>query len=953
MRKLFLSALFMCMALSFLAAQEKFEIRNPEIIPGVFRGETTPLKDFRPDPNFPNELTKGEKLGYSPKKDWPLHDKVNPNALPQGADPAWQQTYAAPGSQKALVQSYAGQGYTFVNPSDPTLDVGPNHVIQMINGGSGARFQVYDKAGTTLAGPTQFDAFFGLPGGAGDPIVLYDQIADRWLMSEFSAAGNMFLIAVSTTPDPLGTWFTYTFTAPQFPDYPKYAVWPQGYFITTNESTPAIYALDRNQMLAGLPATMQRFVTPNYPTIGFQSTTPVNFKGATLPPAGSPAMFMRMADDAWSAAIPADRLEIYELTVDFAVPANSVFTGPTFLPTTPFDTELNGYTSFSAFQQPGSAIMLDPLREVLMYQVQYRNFGTHESMVCNHVTDVDGADRGGIRWYELRRVGAGPWTIFQEGTYSPDSDSRWMGAISINAAGDIGLMYNITSTSTFPGIRYTGRRVCDAPGVMSEPETTIIAGSAANGSNRYGDYNALSVDPSNGLTFWGTAQYNPTSNWATQIGSFNITPCCDLKIVGVNATDEICPDAEDGTITVIAATSNGPLTYTITGPVNQSNATGVFTGLPSGNYSITVTDNGSTGCEETDVATINPGVDVLPPVLVCPADITVPCDELDQLSATGEAVATDNCDPAPMVTFEDLKLSGDCEWECTIQRTWTATDKYGNTSSCIQIIVSTALPFIETALTEQLILGRSFHTIRLDMDDADCIIDWMPASGTTASTLEREKAFVGADCLPGSNALDINGKIVNPLFAQGLELAIKVRLNPALGSMLLSETGCEFHNVLYQYMNDNPTVNDLLLLTNLGLGNIIGPPHLEYLLEAVSCTNDLFQICDSVGAGSMLVSKPQGQSSRAPQGKTADVTPEVQIFPNPTTGELNLDLAQYLGKPLQIEVYNLQGLLLQSASIKASQSVERLDLSNRQSGMYLVRVKCEGLPDVTKRVVVK
>lgn len=946
MRKLFLLALCVCTAFSFLQAQEKFEIRNPEIIQGVFHGETVALKDFKPDPNFPHEITKTAKPGYHPKKDWPLHEKVNPLALPQGADPAWQQEYSTGGVQKALVQNYDGQGYTAVDPSDPTIDVGPNHVIQMINAGSGARFQVYDKAGNSLSGPNQFDTFFGLPGGKGDPIVLYDELADRWLMSEFSNVGNMFLIAVSTTPDPLGTWFTYTFTAPMFPDYPKYSVWPQGYFITTNESTPAIYALDRTQMLAGLPATMQRFVTPNYPTIDFQSTTPVSLKGATLPPAGTPAMFMRMADDAWSAAIPADRLEIYELTADFAVPANSVFTGPTFLPTTPFDTELNGYTAFAAFPQPGSSITLDPLREVLMYQVQYRNFGTHESMVCNHVTDVDGFDRGGIRWYELRRVGAGPWTIFQEGTYSPDTDSRWMGAISINAAGDIGLMYNITSTSTFPGIRYTGRRVCDPPGVMSEPETTIVAGSAANSSNRYGDYNALSVDPSDGLTFWGTAQYNATSNWSTRIASFDITPCCDLKIIGISTTDEICPDAEDGTITITAATSAGPITYSISGPVSQSNGTGIFTGLPSGNYSITVTDTGVANCDATDSAIINPGVDNTPPVLVCPANITVPCDKLDQLAVTGEATATDNCDPAPLVTFEDLILSGDCEWECTIQRTWTATDKYANSSTCVQTIVSSAQPLVETALASPMIVGRSFHTVRLDVADAACIIDWMPASGATASSLERDKALVGADCLPGDNALDINGKIANPLFAQGLELALKVRLNPDFGNTLLSETGCTIHDVLFQYMNTNPTINSLLELTNLGLGNIIGPPHLQYLLEAVTCVNDLFQICDSVN-GSFSMSMPLAPSP--PHSLTP--SPKVRVFPNPTAGLVNVDLSGYSGKPVRMEIYNMQGVMLYQITLDESQQIEAVDLSARPEGLYLLRLKSEGFPDVTSRIV--
>ncbi|MFM9950723.1 MAG: T9SS type A sorting domain-containing protein [Saprospiraceae bacterium] len=953
MRKLFFLSLLFGMGINLIHAQEKFEIRNPEVIPGIFHGETAPLKDFKPDPNFPNEITKAEKLGYNPKKNWPLHARVNPNALPIGADPAWQGIYPASGSAKALTRSFDAQTYTSVNPSDPSLDAGPNHVIQMINASSGARFQVFDKAGTSLSGPNQFDAFFGLPGGKGDPIVLYDQLANRWFMSEFSAAGNLFMIAISTTPDPLGTWFTYTFTAPNFPDYPKYSIWPDGYFITTNETTPAIYALDRTQMLAGLPATMQRFTTPNYPTIGFQSTTPVGLEGATPPPAGAPAMFMRMADDAWSAAIPNDRLEIYELDIDFATPANSVFSGPTFLPTAPFDTELNGFLAFSCFAQPGSAIRLDPLREVLMYQIQYRNFGTHESMVCNHVTDVDGTDRGGVRWYELRRTGGGPWSIFQQGTYSPDTDSRWMAAIAINAAGDIGLMYNISSTTTFPGIRATGRRACDPPGQMTEAEMVIATGAAANASNRYGDYNALSVDPADEMTFWGTAQYNPTSQWRTRIASFDITPCCELKIVDVTQTDEICPGANDGTITVSAVTGVGPISYTIAGPVNQTNNTGIFTGLPSGNYSITVTDTGVSGCEGVSSATINPGVDNTPPVLVCPADLTVPCDKINDLLETGMASATDNCDPVPVVTFSDHVVSGDCEWECTVERTWTAVDAFANTSTCVQTIVSSSLTLLEGALStdvdgdglaDPLVVGYSFGKVTLDAADAACIISWMPAKGDSAMALVVAQVQVGADCLPGANPLDLDGNLINPLFAEGLELGIKVRLDPAFGEGLLSATSCTIAPIVLLFLPPNPTVNDLLRLSNIALGNLIGPTNLQELLAAIRCVNEGYDICDTVKESAKLVKILPVKIQPAPaQG--------FQVFPNPTTGNVNLDLTHYVGKEVSISVYSLQGQLLQSTTIEEAQPLEQLNLTGNQNGMYLVRVKSEGLPDATRRVV--
>ncbi len=504
-------------------------LTNVAVMPEVSHGVTVELRSYIEDPNAINEITKTEKIGYHPKSDWILNPTVNPNALPNGMDPIVQTQYNNSTVTRALNQNFEGIGNTSVSPADPSLDVGPTYVIQMINGGSGSYFKIYDKTGTTVVNATYFDNFFGMPGGAGDPIVLYDELASRWLMSEFSSTGNNLHVAVSTTSDPLGTWNTYIFNAPSFPDYPKYSIWNDAYIVTTNENTSAVYALDRASMLTGAAATSQRFSVPTFGTIGFQAMTPVSLNGTTLPPAGTPAMVMRMRDDAWNGSA-SDALEIWEFDIDWNNSNNTTLAQTATLPVSAFDSELCGYTSFACIPQPGTGTTLDPLREVLMNRIHYRNFSTHESIVCCHVTDVDGNDLAGMRWYELRRIGGtgGSWTIYQEGTYAPDSDNRWMGSIGISATGQIALAYNVSSASTFPSLRYTGRKECDPLGIMTEPETVIIDGSASNNSNRYGDYNAIGLDPTDGETFWFTGMYNPATSWSTRIASFTIPSCTPL-----------------------------------------------------------------------------------------------------------------------------------------------------------------------------------------------------------------------------------------------------------------------------------------------------------------------------------------------------------------------------------------------------------------------------------------
>ncbi len=519
-------------------------ISNPTAVPCSYLGETEAWRSIQIDTTIELPITKHPKLGYHPKGDWYLNPNINPNALPKNGDPIVQQEYSTTTHRSTQVANWEGI-VTNTNPGDPAMDVGPNHVVQMMNGGSGARVQIWDKSGTSLLGPSTFSTMAGGTwSGLGDPIVVYDERADRWVLTEFCSGCNDLYIAVSTTPDPLGTYYLYSVTANSFPDYPKYSIWDNSYVITANEgtTTSSVYILDRTSMLAGGGPNAQRFTVPRFGTIGFQATTPVSLMGTTA--SGTPALLMRMRDDAWTGSAT-DALEMWELDINWASPGAATLSQVQTIAVSPHETELCGYTSFACIPQQGSGTTLDPLRELLMNRVMYRNFGSHESIVCAHVTDVDGSDLAGIRWYELRRTGggSGTWTLYQEGTYSPsDGLHRWMPTIGISASGNIGLAYNVSSSSIHPEIRYTGRKECDPLGVMTETEVQLVDGTNPNNSNRWGDYNAMGVDPSDGETFWFTATYNPANQARSRIGAFTIDPCnpqvqFDNSTYSVNESD--------------------------------------------------------------------------------------------------------------------------------------------------------------------------------------------------------------------------------------------------------------------------------------------------------------------------------------------------------------------------------------------------------------------------------
>ncbi|WP_404392947.1 DUF11 domain-containing protein [Humibacillus xanthopallidus] len=554
----------------------------------------------------------------------------------------------------APLVSFVGQGGA--NPPDPNGDVGPGHYVQMVN----STIQVWDKQGASLLGPTAINQIWvnATTAGtgfdqcrtqnAGDPIVLYDQQADRFMISQFTSPstatgpGGTFpmCIAYSQTGDPTLNWFVYQFNLPASHDYMKYGIWPDGLYMSTYEGgSVGAYVFDRSQMISGSPATFQAFtgLAVGAGVDGRETrTVPADWDGDNPPAPGAPNPFAMSFDGAVDGGN--DRIEISEFHVDWATPANSTFTLATTLNTAAFDTDLNCVANFrDCIPQPGTATRLDSLSNRLMARLQYRNFGTHESMVINQTVDSDGADRAGVRWYELRDTGAG-WSIYQQGTYAPvDGIHRWMAAAAMDGQGNIALGYTASDgTSTFPGLRYTARLAGEPLGAMTQPEQVLANGTTAETSNRWGDYAGLVVDPVDECTFWFTGERD---NSATSIGSFRLPSClsADLRLTKTDAPDPVAA-GQDVTYT---------LTATNDGPATAEDVTVTDT-LPAG-----VTLISAPGCIlAAGVLTCNVGQLLAGQSVVVAVQVHVPADFLGAatsglLTNTASVAAADQTDPNP------------------------------------------------------------------------------------------------------------------------------------------------------------------------------------------------------------------------------------------------------------------------------------------------------------------
>jgi hypothetical protein len=465
-----------------------------------------------------------------------------------GNDPNCMQKTMGTRAPMAPLTNWAGQsgsGY----PPDPSGAVGPNHYVQAVNA---TPLRVYNKTTGAIMLTTSIGAIFGT-GNDGDPIIMYDKYADRWFISQFGISGNKIYIAVSQTPDPTGAWYTWTYTSPQFPDYLKFSIWENGYYMTSNQSTDKIFAFERDAMLVG--TSTARSISKNFVTgtvSGFFVPLPADADGG-LPPAGTPLPFFSYYENSWGGGV--DAVKIWSMTVTWGTtPAASVTTA-TVLPTATFDGTYD--PSWNDISQPGTTQKLDGIGGVVTYRAQWRKWTGYNTTVLNWGVKISATQRS-IRWAELRQDQVtGTWSIFQEGTYTPDASSRWVGSIAMDDNGSIALCYaKSDGTSVKPSLGYTGRLATDAPGVMSFAETIAIAGTSVQtgGINRFGDYSQTTMDPSDGLTFWHTGEYLAGGSPKTRIYSFKLP-----LTVGVeeNANEPSITAYQNGSLLYVNGTKLG------------------------------------------------------------------------------------------------------------------------------------------------------------------------------------------------------------------------------------------------------------------------------------------------------------------------------------------------------------------------------------------------------------
>ncbi len=536
---------------------------------------------------------------------------------------SYQDWLGAPTVMPAPLMSFEGLTNTSgVLPPDTNGDVGINYYIQTVNS---TPIGIFDKQTGTLVRAFDLSELWpdGDPcqtSGYGDPIVLYDQLANRWLLSQFAFPdidnGPYYqCIAISQSSDPLEHWYAYTYQVhdTKMNDYPHFGVWPDAYYMAANQFTNAsswggggVWAFDREAMLNGSAGTFIYFDLADVST-DYGGMLPADFDGTTPPPPGAPGLFAEWDDGSWIA--PNDALRVWEFHVDWDNPDNSTFGvngEPNYvIQTQDVDPDMCG-GSRNCIPQPGGSA-LDAISDRLMYRLQYRNFGDYQTLVSNHTVDVDGNDHAGIHWFELRNSGSG-WQMYQEGVFAPDADHRWMGSVAMDHVGNTALGYSVSSASTYPSIRYTGRLSGDPLGTMPQGEGEIVAGSGYQESSygRWGDYSMMGVDPVDDCTFWYTQEYYATigaAPWQTRIGSFKF-PNCSLgpqgHIQGVVYDSSGTPAGDP--IANAAITAIKSITQSFQA---MSGGDGVYAfTLPTGTYTLTAQ---AYGYEPVSIA----GVDVV------------------------------------------------------------------------------------------------------------------------------------------------------------------------------------------------------------------------------------------------------------------------------------------------------------------------------------------------------
>jgi len=490
-----------------------------------------------------------KKLGR--EKRWHGNKVVPGKGLPKGNDPLlYLQENVITKSSRDPILTFETTSNT-ATPSDPTGEIGRDYYIASWN----SSFRFFNLDGTAASPASSLSTLFGND-ESGDPIALYDSEVDRYIITSMGGSGLNFAISQGNNPI-LDGWHVYSAssfgTDGQFPDYPKYSIWSDGYYCTTNTSNNNLYVLERDKIIDGDPtASIQGFDAPQMITSGFASAQVLDITNDDHPSAGNATM-VYLQDDAWN-QVPTDHLKIWTINIDWDNSNNSSISSPYSLDTSSFTSVFDGGNFANLTQSSGPDI--DAMQATLMNQAQFRKFSTHNSAVFNFVIDVlSGSDElAAVRWYELRQSADGePWVIHQEGTYTaPDGRHAFGASMAMDIQGNIGMGYSSMSSTENISLRYTGRYANDPVGQMTIEENLIGQSNATNPNTRYADYAHMSVDPSNDKTFWFVSEYFKPGR-RDLVGTFQVAAnyANDIGVVSVEAPlSGLLSDSETVTVSI-------------------------------------------------------------------------------------------------------------------------------------------------------------------------------------------------------------------------------------------------------------------------------------------------------------------------------------------------------------------------------------------------------------------
>ncbi len=972
-----ISLLFLIFVISGISYAQNQKLK-PIVQEAKYFRKTPPLREMKQIP--PGERDRSWKDDVIRNEENPKARQRKADALPQGGDPLHQKTRASRNPDPPLENFDGVDNVNGVYPPDTEGDVGPNHYFQMIN----LSFAIYDKEGTLLYGPvdnsTLWNDFIGPWTGTndGDPIVLYDEMADRWIASQFAintSNGTYWeLVAVSETSDPTGSYYQYAFEFPDFNDYPKLAVWPDAYYASFNifgsYFRVAAAAFERDSMLVG--DTNARMVLFDLPMGSDPSSMLPSDLDGTEPPEDSPNYFVYYNDDSWG--YPKDQLRIWEFDVDWSDPDNSTFEEIEILNPAAFDSDLCDAYRERCIDQPDVSQRLESLSDRLMYRLQYRNFGSHESMVTNHTVDVDGNGRAGIRWYELRKEDRG-WEIHQEGTYSPDADHRWMGSIAMDYYGHMALGYSVSSDTCYPTIRYTGRLKTDSAGKMTFDEETIIDGTGSQWGYacRWGDYSMMAVDPSDSITFWYTQEYLQTSGyapWKTRIASFRMTPPMPTATAGQDSS--IC---ETDTAYQLngAATYYDSLLWTSSGNGHFDDSTILDPVYYTGNDDI---DSGYVDLILTAYA--------IPPKVDSAKDtVYLKIVNLPEAYAGDDTTTCEN-DP--------YQLEGDTLHADSILWSTSGDGSFDDTTK-IDPIYTPGDDDIETGYADLTLKAYSIkpcstdssHTMVLNIEklpeadagnnDINCENEPYQLDGSAenyASTLWTtdgdgtfdDAALLDAVYTPGTEDVE-NGSVelelqahpVSPCSDTAFDDMVLTIERKAICNAGDDDTVCV--NKSYQ-LNGSAEYYSSLKWETSGDGTFSNDTIIDPIYTPGS---------DDIQSGSVELSLSSYPISPCDYTATDELTltvdpctgiaeftganPKVTIRPNPNTGKFDLIIDSEGCEDLNIIIRDMTGRVLFSEELSdiSGHYEKQIDISNQQKGVYLVDVRCDAYTGSQKIVV--